>query len=178
MSDERVDIEPAALVLGWLGELQGLDEDTWLEGPLQDVGLRLYRLQVMANRVRRLIEAIETDVAGRMERDTADLGPFGLMRRSMVTSSTWRDESAAERMRDDLAVAVAQQVAIDVGTGEIDPVKRNVAMATMRAAYEAIPSFSTLKQAGRTRLGLHIGDYRSYFDRYRVVVEALEDEGD
>ena len=83
----------------------------------------------------------------------------------------WRDGDAGRRMREDLAAAVASEVALDVATGEVDPMKRNVALAALRVAYEAIPSFSSLKQAGRERLKLRISDYRTYTNFYSVKLE-------
>ena len=75
---------------------------------------------------------------------------LGHVVRAETSRSTWSSDSAPERLRDDLARAVADDVAIDIATGEIDPMKRNVALHALRAAYEAIPSFSSIKQAGGT----------------------------
>lgn len=166
--------DPTALALSTLAELRGVNEEDWTHGTLTELGLRLHRLRAMQAFLQELIAEIEESAAADMETETMDIPGLGRLRREEKTSESWRAENSGAQMRDDLAVAVAQSVAMDNATGEIDPMKRNVAMAAMRLAYEAIPSFSTLKVAGRSRLGLHIGDYRSFTDAgYAVKVEAV-----
>ena len=167
-----MDSDPTALALSTLAELQDVPAEDWTHGTLTDLGLRLHRLRAMQAFLRELILDIEETVVADMETDTMDVPGVGRIRREETISSAWRTEGASEQMRDDLATAVAQSVAVDNASGEIDQMKRNVAMATMRLAYEAIPSFSTLKVAGRSRLGLHMGDYRSFDTAYKVRIEA------
>lgn len=169
-------IDPAALVLGYLAELRGVTLDDWTEGPVGERGLRLHRLRVLADLLATRISAVEQSLADSMETDRIDVPSLGQLVREEVVRERWKGDGAGERLRDDLAMAVAQDVAMDVGTGELDPIKRNVALATMRAAYDAIPSFSSLKVAGRRRFGLHIADYRDYSTGYKVTVISLEDE--
>lgn len=169
------DIDPAALVLGHLAEFQGLSEDAWLEGSPEDLGIRLLRLQALGRIVKYATDAIETALAERMELDTLEMPGFGRVRRSETTSSTWRYDGASEQMRDDLARAVAASVAMDVATGEIDSAKQMIALAAMREAYRAIPSFSSIKKDGGRALRLRIADYRSYSTHYRIEVDDIED---
>jgi len=175
MPDDPVDRDPAGVLLGTLTELSTLGPDAWTDGDVTDQAIRLDRLITLSLLVKEAREMIELSLAESMETD--DLyTPVGVLRRVERNTSAWRYEGASERLRDDLAMAVASSVAIDVATGEIDPAKRNVAMAAMRKAYEAIPSFSSLKVAGRKSLGLHIGDYRSYSTHYGVDIEPIGDQ--
>lgn len=168
--------DPAALVLGHLAELRGIPEEDWWHGSVADLAHRLHRIRAMREFLHEMEQEIEENLAASMETDVIDIPGLGRSRRSETTRSTWADDSAAERLRDDLASAVAREVALDIATGEMDPMKRNVAMHTMRAAYEAIPSFSSVKTAGRKRFGIAIGDYRSFDTGYTVKIEAVEDE--
>src|SRR5262245_30226161 len=167
--DNEPDLE--AVVLSCIAQLLPVPLDEWTNGNLRELGIRYHRLRALMNICRFAADEIEEDLAATMETDIVDVPGVGRLLRSEVHPSSWRADNSAEQMRDDLARAVAQSIALDIATGEIDEMKRNVAMATMRAAYEAIPSFSSLKQAGRRRFGLMIGDYRTYDTRYRVTVE-------
>lgn len=167
--------DPAALVLGYLAEIRGIHADDWTEGTVDELGLRLQRVRVLQGVLHRIGQDIEDTVVASMTEDTAAF-PGGQLHRNEVRSSAWIDDSASERMRDDLAAAVAYEVALDVASGEVDPMKRNVALRAIRTAYEVIPSFSALKTAGQRRLGLHIGDYRSFGTTYKIAIEALDDE--
>ncbi len=149
-------------------ELLALEDPA--EGTLADLAQRYSQARQLAQAFTDIANLIEGDLAARMEDDYVRTGA-GVLRRAEATRSTWRYDGAAEQMRDDLARAVAQSVAVDIATGEIDQMKRNVALAAMRAAYSAIPAFSSLKVAGRRNFGLQIGDYRSYETYYRVTVE-------
>jgi hypothetical protein len=111
-----------------------------------------------------------------MDEDEVTFPGVGRLVRSEKLTTKWRDKSSGEQMRDDLATAVASAVALDVATGEVDPMKRNVALAAIRTAYEAIPSFNNLKVAGRKRLGLRMDDYLAYDSHYVVSLEPVMEE--
>lgn len=168
--------DPAALVLGHLAELRGMPEEDWTHGPVSELGFRLHRLRQLQGLAHAIAQEIEDSLVASMETNTVEVASLGRLVRSEQTTSTWRDGGAAERMRDDLARAVADSISLDVATGEINVGTRNVALVAIRAAYDAIPAFSSLKVAGRQRFGLHLGDYRSYATHYRVTVESIEDE--
>ena len=177
MSDDPADpIDPDADLFAVLIVWRNYDPDVWTEGNVVDLGRRLMHLRQLTDLVRNTTLDIEEALAASMENDIVELPGVGRALRSETHTSTWRTDSASEQMRDDLARAVANSVSTDIATGEIDPMKRNVATATMRLAYEVIPSFSSLKQAGRKRLGLQIGDYRSYDTRYAVKIEEGWDQ--
>jgi len=131
---------------------------------------RLLSLRLLKGRITELEAELEDDLVASMESDHTVVPGTGLVKRVERSSSTWRFDGAGERMRDDLVHAVANRVAVDVGTGEIDTVKRNIAAEAMRVAFTAIPAFTTLK---RNSLGLRNSDYRQYSNTYRISIEEL-----
>lgn len=166
--------DPAAVALGLVAQLRQMDFTAWTEGTLTDRAFTLHRLTVLQAEARKITDALQEELAPAMTDDTVAIDGLGWLRREEVTREAWKDGGANERMRDDLARSVADSVSLDVATGELDPMKRNVAIAALRAAYDAIPSFSSLKVAGRRRFGLHLSDYRDYTTGYKVSVEAAE----
>ena len=163
--------DPPALALSCLAQLRGVQRDAWIDADLIDRAASLDRLRAIQALAHELAQDIEGELAATMEADVLDLAGMRLVR-SEGTSSSWRNEHSSQVMRDDLSLAVATNVALDVGTGEVDPIKRNIAVATMRTALEAIPSFSSLNKRGRERLGLRMGDYRT---TYKVAVLTQEE---
>jgi len=167
--------DSATVALAALAELAGIPEDDWCDGTIADLGLRFHRLEALDRLVHSLLSAIDQTLVDSMDEDIAAF-PGGRLHRTEKESSAWKTKESAKHLRDDLTRAVADNIALDVATGDLDPMKRNVARATMALALEAIPSFSSLNKAGRERLGLHIGDYRDFATHYKVTVEALDDE--
>jgi len=168
MTDDRVDYEPAQALLGVREELDGITPTAWTEGTVSELALRLDRLSGLVTKLTEIKSWLEIDLVDRMEADEVPIAGIGRLVRSKFVSSGWKYDGAGEQLRNDLANAVAADVALDVATGEVEPMKRNVALAAIRAAYEAIPAFSSLKAAGPKRFGVKISDYRNYSDAYRV----------
>jgi hypothetical protein len=144
------------------------EPDEWTEGTLADRAKRLHLLSLVAAKVDELTEEINDAIAADMEADLVEVPGIGVLQRDKATSSTWRFKGANDQMREDLANAVARDIATDEATGEIDPMKRNIALAALRIAYEAIPSFSSINKAGARRLGLYVSDYREFSERDKV----------
>jgi hypothetical protein len=166
--------DPATHVLGYLAELRGMELDEWTDGTIEERGLRLHRVRALAGLLDVIANALEESLSGSMEYDRMRM-PYGELIREETKRERWTDEGASDRLRDDLAEAVAVDIAMDVATGEIDPLKRNIAIAAMRAAFVAIPSFSSLKLDGRRRFRLDLRDYRETLTGYKVTVIAAED---
>lgn len=163
------DADPAAALLGMIAELRSFRPEHW-DGDLLTRALAYSRLRFLAALCTENAEALEADLAASMETDDVQAGPLRL-HREPTTRSAWRHKDSGRQMREDLAQAIAASLALDMATGEINPVIRNIVVATMRAAYEAIPSFSSLNKAGRERFGLRVGDYREFSTVYKVTVE-------
>lgn len=172
MTDEDVGAEPSRVLAAALIEIRNLTGDQWTDGHMSELALRLDRVVALMKKLAEVQAWLELDLADRMEADVVPVPGIGSLKRTPFTSSGWKYDGAGERMRDDLADAVAKDIAMDVGTGEYDPIKRNVALAAIRAAYEAIPAFSSLKAAGPKRFNVRISDYRNYSTAYRVSLEV------
>jgi len=166
--------DPATVALIAIAELAGIPEDDWTDGPIADVGLCYHRLRVLERIVHSLCESVEQQLVDSMDNDLVDF-PGGRLVRTEVSSSAWKSKDSSQRLREDVSRGVVDTIALDVATGDLDPVKRNIARATMALALEVIPSFSSVSKAGRDRLGLHIGDYRDYGTHYKVTVEAADE---
>ena len=78
---------------------------------------------------------------------------------------------AARVAREDLAHAVATKVAIDIGTGEINQERRNIAKETIRVLSMYVPSISGTKGNAKSELNLNIDDYKSRQWRNTVKLE-------
>lgn len=171
------DTDPATPVLCALAELRGTRPDAWTEGTIRERAVRLERANALIGMLLEGIRDVELSLAESMEEDRAEVAGVGLLERTEKVTSEWAYKGAGERMRDDLAIAVARTVATDVMTGEVDPMRRNLALQAIRTAYEAIPSFSSLKVNGRARLGMSMDDYRRFSRHYVVKLHSIEDEG-
>jgi hypothetical protein len=95
----------------------------------------------------------------------------GLLRRQRAYRERWRGEDSSREMRRDLAEAAAATVALDLATGEVITERRNVALAAIYAAFEAVPSFTNLLVAGRRKFHLSIDDYRERDPYFKVTIE-------
>jgi len=166
------DVEPSRALAAALDEVRDIPGDTWTEGDLTELALRLDRVNALRQKLDEIKTWLELDLADRMEGEYAAIPGIGRLHRTEFTSSGWKYDGAGERLRDDLADAVSRDIALDIATGELDPMKRNVALAAVRAAYEAIPAFSSLKAAGNKRFGVRISDYRNYSKAYKVALEV------
>jgi len=165
--------DPAEALLASSAVLQGYVPDVWTEGSHFDLAVRLDRIEHLIALLQERREWLQLTLADSMESDE-EVTPVGVLRRHEKERSTWRFPEAGRQMREDLAAAVAHEVALDVGTGEVDPVKRNVALHALRTAYEAIPSFSSLKVTGLKRFRLRLEDYRSKETYYSVSLETID----
>lgn len=155
-------------------DLERLKPDQWEDGELGDKARRLHLVRQVLDHLRLAADLLEMNIAREMRTDLEQVPGLGDVYRTEETRSAWRDDDSASRMREDVATAVANKIAIDLLTGEVDRGKRAVVMEAFRLAYEAIPSFSNLKVAGRKHLGLRMDDYRTFDTTYRVKIrEAL-----
>lgn len=167
--------EPAGMTLTTLVLLRGIPDDAWTEGTIDEVALRLHRLRVFIEFLGERAAWCEQQLVDAMPEDTMTVQFVGPVHRVERSGSAWKTKTSGEQMRSDLKRAVADSIAVDVATGDMDPMKRNVARATMDLAFEVIPSFSSLGKAGRERLGLHITDYRDFSTSYKIAIDADKD---
>jgi hypothetical protein len=169
MTDEPVvDRAPAGVALGCLVELRSVPD--WTDGDFLDRAVALSRLKAIVTLCKEAMVHLEVDLAESMPEDTMTT-PVGLLRRTEKVTSTWRDDAAGDRFREDLAHAVVIEVSMDIGSGEVDPIKRNIAAAALRKLYEVIPAISTVKSGAKRAIGIDIGDYRSFSRHYAVELQ-------
>jgi len=171
MPDEPVDRAPAGVALGCLVELRSVPD--WTTGDLLDRAVALSRLKEVVALCKEAMTELELSLAESMTEETM-ITPVGLLRRTEKVTSTWKYDGAGDLFRDDLANAVVMRVAVDVGTGEMDPVKRNVAREALRVLYDVIPAISTVKSGAKRAIGIDVGDYRSFSRHYAVELQGGE----
>jgi|TARA_R110002167_G_scaffold30123_4_gene99893 hypothetical protein len=154
--------------------LEALSEqaDSADNGTLDEVGARYQaalHLSLVAKQIR---DVCEESLNERMESDAVTIPNVGRFVRSRsLASATFRDKSDGPRFREDLAHAVATKVAIDIGTGEINQERRNIAKETIRVLSMYVPSISGTKGNAKSELNLNIDDYKSRQWRNTVKLE-------
>jgi len=156
-----------------LDDLLAVDDPT--EGTLDELADRYAQARRGANMLDAIANEIEVELAARMETDELPTRGGVMLYRTYTRRSAWRDEHASEILREDLRESVTKKLAVDIATGEIDQAKRNIARAAITMLYEAIPAFSSLKNAGARTLGLRIDDYRTFTDVVKVTIAGALD---
>ena len=144
------------------------------DGELVDLARRLATANAAMACLKSIAEALTMELAARVESETTTVEGFGLIERGYSRRSAWAQSDSADLLRHDLGEAVVAKVALDLATGELDPVKRNIARAAVSELWEVLPAFSSLKR-GAHRLGIHIDEYRTFSD---VPVVRVRLEGD
>ena len=149
-----------------LGDLVNVDANEASSGPLADLAARLDTLREIVVVAKAIIEMIETAMPLDMEADMVPAGRYIVVREKEVRSS-WKP-SGAERMRADIRSTIATRMSIDVATGEVNQERRNVIVAAIDELFTGVPSFSSIKVDASRRWGLHMGEYRTYTDGYKI----------
>jgi hypothetical protein len=155
--------------------LMSMEDPT--EGTFDELCWRWRDAQVWRKQLDDVIAALETDMVSRMEEDHQPVRGLGLMRRYKAKQTAWRDGSASADFRRDVGDVVVNHVAMDIATGELDPVKRNIARATVATLYEVIPAFSSVKARGQA-MGIDLDQYRATTETYKIALdpEFVEDK--
>ena len=138
-------------------------ESDYTDGELHELASRLSTAHEAIERLRELADMLSMEIAARVEEDLTPVPGVGTIQRGYTRRSQWRDTHSAQQLRYDLGEAVSSAVSMDVATGELDPMKRNVARAVVSALWECLPAFSGIKQPAN-RYGIRISDYRTYND--------------
>jgi hypothetical protein len=167
-------VEPERACRTFLDDLSMMDIGDWINGPVNEVGRRMALLRMIEAAVKERITDVQDALILEMEADAMRLDGYGALRRVPVESSRWREKDSGSRFRNLVAEVVVGKVALDIATGELDPVKRNIARATVKQLYDFIPAFSSVKAAGRSE-GIDLDEFRVTETAYKIVLE-LEDE--
>jgi hypothetical protein len=143
------------------------------EGTLADVARRLDAALRIRNAADLIANECEQRLVDDMDTDGLTVAGVGLVTRQEVKRSSWRDDAASSRFREDVARAIVDDIALDPATGELDAVKRNIARATMSLAMDVLPSFQGLRSGMARHIGIDLGDYRQFSTGHKIVVQGL-----
>jgi hypothetical protein len=123
-----------------------------------------------------IAEQLEQALIDAMPEDAMAINGVGvLMRSERQPRMIWRDEESAGRLRDDLSGAIAREIAFDVGTGEIDPIKRNIATVAAQAALDAVgkTGLNSVLTGAQRRYNVWMNEYKErQAAGYRVKIET------
>lgn len=153
--------EPATLLADMVSALQTMTLETATDGTLTELAQRLDLCYRIAAQVREITDALQDDIASRMEDDTTSIAGIGVVQRKARTSSTWIDDTSRERMMDDAIGAIIRRVAIDPASGEIHGPLANVAREVWRLTQESFSIGADPKAGFRKVLKLAPDEYRS-----------------
>jgi hypothetical protein len=153
-------------------DLLALGEDC-IDGDTPELARR-YRLALEAGAaLRQLVDDLSDELAARMEADQVRVPGVGMLERKRERRSTWLHEHSSVEFRKAVGDTAVNRIALDVGTGELDPVRRNIGRAVVDLLWEYVPSFSSVKAAGK-RDGIDVDQFRttSYVERVELSLEG------
>ena len=153
--------ETTTLLADVVKALEMLMPDAATDGTLAELTQRLDLCNRISGQIRSLTEALQEDIASRMEEDVASIAGIGIVQRKPRTSSTWIDDTSRERMMDDAISAIIRKVAVDPASGEIHGPLANVAREVWRLTQDSFSFTADPKAAFRKVLGLAPDEYRS-----------------
>src|SRR5262245_41277347 len=168
---EQVDLAAAE----FMDTLRASTTQEWITGTPQQLSTRMAILRVVEALVKRAVRDVNDALVWTLESEKQYVLGFGTLMKTPRESTRWRTPDAGQAMRLDVGSAVVQSIAMDIGSGEIDREKQNIARETVNRLYDIIPAFSTVKAAGR-RYGIDITDYRESTISY--TMELVPDEGE
>jgi len=145
------------------------------EGTLVECAQRLRDARMARVALDEVIAMLEMELPARMEDDSIEVPGVGVLRRQRKRSTTWADERAAGEFRKLVADTAINKVALNVATGELDPTIRQVGRAVVDKLWEYVPSFSSVKAAGKHD-GIDVDEYRTHTDSFVAVIDTLEGE--
>lgn len=144
--------------LALVGSLYG-DGPPITEGDTAELAQALWLSNTLKARLGELVTELEEELAARMETDVLDFPNLGRLERTYDERSAWREKDSAAVLRRDLRERIAQKLAMDRGTGDINPAVRSTVREAIEMVWEAIPSFSSLKRAGHNLVDME--NYRT-----------------
>lgn len=153
-------------------DLDWLDLPDPTEDETRVLAERLAIARLLSAKLGPAIIELSAELAARMEADDVEVPGVGVLRRSWKRRSEWANDTSGEDLRRDVRDAVVRDLALDLRTGELDTVTRNIAGAAVDAVFEILPAPSSIKQSAK-RYGLRIGDYRRFSDSASVAVEVM-----
>lgn len=153
--------QSTTLLVDVVGVLEMITPDAATDGTLAELTQRLDLCNRISSQIRVLTDALQEDIASRMEEDVASIAGIGIVQRKPRTSSTWIDDTSKERMMDDAISAIIRKVAVDPASGEIHGPLANVAREVWRLTQDAFSFTADPKAAFKKVLGLAPDEYRA-----------------
>lgn len=153
--------------------LEELPLDNVTEGTLSDLGARYqYALHIVAT-AGRLRDALEIALVDAMPEDTMTMNGV-TVKRATKNRWSWKERDSGKRMRDDIANAIADEMSLDVETGEVNVGRRRLIQQAVGRVWKTIPAVQAMKIEGAKDLGLSIFDYKELSTGYRIEVSIPE----
>lgn len=141
---------------------------TIVEGSVADLAKRLALFLKIKALLDLAIKDMSDAMALKMDFELLDVPGYGWLKKVPTETSRWKDKNSSTDLREDIKSAVVASVAMDIGTGELDPVKRNIARATADRLMSILPQPNAVLKEGKN-YGIDIRDYRDYTQTYRVA---------
>ena len=149
---EMAELNPDEALGDILTLLTQMDLTDASEGaPAAELAIRLDIVMRSMGYLKDLRDALELVLIDTMEESTL-VTPEVVVHREPTVRSTWKPSGAA-RMREDIKHAVANNMALDVETGEVNVGRRNVINAAIDELWAGVPAFSSIKQATPVSVG-------------------------
>jgi len=165
--------DPDVVLTDSISAIMDLTLDDVTEADIAAKGLRYEMVLNLLAELTILRDALEVSLLDTMPTDSLNAGAIRITREES-TRSTWSDGGAA-RMREDVSHSVATKLATDVGTGEVDPVRRNLMQNAIRESLKYFSAPSGIKKLAREDLGLGIGDYKTFSHPNVITVTRITD---
>lgn len=150
-----------------------IESDHATTGTIGEYAQRLDMLRRIIALATELRNAIELAIAEAMPENRMVEGGLRISR-ERSSRSYWRDADSSERMREAIEQQVATTLALDVGTGEIDPVRKNLISYAIHQLWDVLPAPSTLK-AGARKYGINLRDFREFQPGFTIRITPVEE---
>lgn len=150
------------------------DMDGLTEGALDELGLRLELVLHAAADLRVLRNALEVALIDAMPEDTMAMNGV-VVQRVRKNTWKWKEKDSGSRMRSAIANAIADDMSLDVETGEVNVGRRRLIQQAIDRVWRTIPAVQAMKVAGAKDLDLSIFDYKEMSTSYQIEVSVPED---
>jgi hypothetical protein len=139
-------------------------------GTVDELGRRLFALVRAKVHISDLIDQLELELPARLDEPIVAVTGCGKLVKTKKTSTVWKDEAAASRMRDLLRKRVAEKIATNLATGEVDKHTEHIAATAAKEVMDAIGSFSNIVVAAQQRYEIDLRWFRVTTDVDAVAV--------
>lgn len=153
--------------------LEELVLDDVTEGTLADLGSRYQYLLHITAIAQRTRDAIEIALVDAMPEDTMSMNGV-VVKRVNQNRWKWKEKDSGKEMRQAISRAIADDMSLDVETGEMNVGRRRLIEQAIGRVWKTIPAVQTMKVAGAQDLGLSIFDYKEMTTGHKIEVTIPE----